>query len=167
AKLAAVRTGPYLQRLNNPSAWSRKMMPYHRNMVRSLCRVRASFGRGMPRALASIRISPVPRRAAALGRWLSTQALPKLPERKGLTGAHLLASQPMAVAPLTVEQRIRGRDAAADWVVLVSGYDSDSVQAAAATDLAAEVLAAHGAAVSAVSATYSIAYVLTARDLAR
>jgi len=167
ARLAAVRTGPYLQHLNDPSPWSRKMMPYHRNMVRSLCRVRASFGRGLSRALATIRFSPAPRRAAALGSWLCAQALPKLHERKGLTGAHLLASQPMAVTPLTLEQRIRGGDAAADWVVLLGGYDTEAVQAVAATELAADVLAAHGASPGAITATYCVAYVLTARDLAR
>jgi hypothetical protein len=167
AKLATIRSGPYLQHLNNPSPWSRKMMPHHHNMVRSLCRVRASFGRGLPRAVASIRISPAPRRSAALGEWLSAQVLPRLPERKGLTGAHLLASQAMAVAPLTVEQRIRGRDAAADWVVLIGGYDADAVQAVAATELAPEVLAAHGASPATVAATYCAAYALTARDLAR
>ena len=29
---------PYLERLNNPTPWSRQMMPHHRNMVRGLCR---------------------------------------------------------------------------------------------------------------------------------
>lgn len=43
--LATMTGGAYLERLNNPTPWSRKMMPLHRNMVRSLCRVRASQGR--------------------------------------------------------------------------------------------------------------------------
>ena len=46
ADLATITGGPYLERLNNPTPWSRKMMPHHRNMVRSLCRVRASWGGG-------------------------------------------------------------------------------------------------------------------------
>jgi hypothetical protein len=29
----------YLERLNNPTPWSTRMMPHHRNMVRSQCRV--------------------------------------------------------------------------------------------------------------------------------
>ena len=47
ARLSTITSGPYLERLNDPSPWSRKMMPHHRNMVRSLCRVRASFGGGL------------------------------------------------------------------------------------------------------------------------
>ena len=77
-----ITAGRYLERLNNPTPWSRKMMPHHRNMVRSLCAVRASWGGGVPQALATIRFSPPP-------------DLPKLPRRQGLTGAHLLESQPM------------------------------------------------------------------------
>src|SRR5262245_57199806 len=39
-----ITSGAYLERLNNPTPWSRKMMPHHQNMVRSLCRVHASVG---------------------------------------------------------------------------------------------------------------------------
>ena len=34
----------YLARLNNPTPWSTKMMPHHRDMVRSQCRVLGSAG---------------------------------------------------------------------------------------------------------------------------
>ena len=37
----------YLDRLNAPTPWSTKMMPHHLNMVRSQCRVGASFGGGL------------------------------------------------------------------------------------------------------------------------
>src|SRR2546421_2878563 len=50
ARLATITRGAYLERLNNPTPWSRKMMPHHRNMVRSLCRVRATFGSEIGRA---------------------------------------------------------------------------------------------------------------------
>src|SRR5262245_21644290 len=56
--LATLTGGAYLERLNNPTPWSRKMMPHHRNMVRSLCDVRAGWGGGLPPALATIRFSP-------------------------------------------------------------------------------------------------------------
>ena len=53
---------------------------------------------------------------------------PELPQGKGLTGAHLLESLPMAGAPQTTEQKIRGGDATADWVMLVGGYDLEAVK---------------------------------------
>ena len=118
ANLATIIGGAYLERLNNPTPWSRKMMPHHLNMVRSLCLLRAGWGGGLPQALATVRFSP------------REGEQPKLPQRKGLTGAHLLESQPMPGAP-TTEQKIRGGDAVADWVLLLGGYDIDAVKAAA------------------------------------
>src|SRR5262245_61936979 len=73
----ATLAGPaYLARLNDPTPWSRKMMPHHRNMVRSLCRVRESYGEGLPHAIATIRASR------------SIRA--ELPRRTGVTGAAIL-----------------------------------------------------------------------------
>jgi hypothetical protein len=113
---AATLTGAaYLKRLNHPTPWSRQMMPQHRNMVRSLCRVRASFGGGLSHVLGTLRPAAPPRR------------LRDLSEQKGLTSVHLLQSQPMPRTPQTAEQRIRGGDAQADWVVLLGGYDAKAV----------------------------------------
>jgi hypothetical protein len=112
-ELATLTGGAYLDRLNNPTPWSRKMMPHHRNMVRSLCVLRQGWGGGVPQALATIRFSP-------------TSDATALPRGRGLTGGHLLQSQPMPGAP-TTEQKIRGGDASADWVMLIGGYDVEAV----------------------------------------
>ena len=141
AKLATITRGPYLQRLNNPTPWSRKMMPHHRNMVRSLCRVRASFGAGVAYTMATIRFSPSRKPSAALR---------SLSRGKGLSGAHLLESQSMAGMRQTTEQKIRGADAAADWVLLVCGYDVEALKAAVAKEPAA--------------AFYRLAYSLSSRE---
>lgn len=117
ASLETISSGPYLERLNNPTPWSRKMMPRHRNMVRSLCAVKAGWGGGVPQVLATVRFA-------------RTSSLPRLPQGQGLTGAHLLESQPMPGGQ-TTEQKIRGGDATADWILLVGGYDAEAVRAAA------------------------------------
>lgn len=114
--LKTMTSGPYLDRLNSPTPWSRKMMPHHLNMMRSLCLLRAGWGGGLPHTLATVRLSA---------------RLSDLPKRKGLTGVHLLESQAMAGAPQTTEQKIRGGDRTADWVMLVGGYDREAVKAAA------------------------------------
>ena len=157
ARLAAIMSGPYLERLNNPTPWSRKMMPHHRNMVRSLCRVRASFGGGLGQAIATIRFSPAPRGGRALVQRLASEVLPELPGGKGLSGAHLLESQPAVSTPQTTEQKIRGGDAHADWVLLVCGYDVDAVRAATGG------LQLPGA----VAELYRLAYSMTPKDLPR
>jgi len=128
--------GAYMERLNNPTPWSQKMMPHHRQMMRSLCRVRATAGTGLPGFLATLRFAPSRREKAAIVKSLAA-LIPQLPSRKGLSGAHLLQSQPMERLPQTAEQKIRGGDAQADWVLLVGGYDADVLQRTLETDLAA------------------------------
>jgi hypothetical protein len=157
-RLATITSGPYLERLNNPSPWSQKMMPHHRNMVRSLCRVRASFGGGLGQAIATIRFSLPPRGGKALVKRLASEALPDLPGQRGLSGACLLQSEPTVSTPLTTEQKIRGGDARADWVVLVCGYDVDAVQAVASSKLELP---------GAVAGLYRLAYSMTPKDLPR
>jgi len=115
-RFATLTGGAYLERLNHPTPWSQKMMPHHRNMVRSLCEVRAGWGGGLPPALATIRFS-------------SRSSLTQLPQRHGLTGAHLLESRPLPA--MTTEQKIRGGDATAEAVLLLGGRDLDAVKAAA------------------------------------
>jgi hypothetical protein len=82
ARLATITGGAYLEHLNHPTPWSRKMMPHHLNMTRSLCRVRASFGGGIAQALATIRFAPAPGQRRSVSKWLATDALPILPARK-------------------------------------------------------------------------------------
>ena len=142
--IATMTTGPYMERLNNPTPWSVRMMPEHRNMVRSVCHVRASFGAGVPQVLATLR----------LDKALGADALSELPRRRGLTVAHLLESERMSALPQTAEQRIRGGDAQAHWVALIGGYDAEAVRAAAGA-----------AAPGATQAVYRLSNCLTARDL--
>lgn len=118
AELATITSGPYVERLNNPTPWSREMMPHHRNMVRSLCLVRASYGAGVPNAMGTIRFQ-------------AGKDIPQLPGGKGVTCAALLEAQPMP-GTATEEQKIRGGDATADEVVLIGGYDAQAVEQAAA-----------------------------------
>jgi hypothetical protein len=143
--LKTLTTGAYVERLNHPTPWSQKMMPYHRNMVRSLCRVHASSGLGLGGVAATIRFSP------------SRASMPALPERKGITSAHLLESLPASGIPQTAEQRIRGGDAHADWVLFVCGYHVDAVRPTAAE------LALPGA----TAGLYRLAYSITPKDLPR
>jgi hypothetical protein len=146
---ATLTSGPYLERLNDPTPWSRKMMPHHRNMVRGLCRVQSSFGAGLGHAMLTVRFNEPPQ--AGLDAILAA-----LPSRKGLVAAHLLRS--MASPPLapTTEQKLRGGDVAPDWVVLVNGYSTKAV-AAVANELAHQPRAMVG--------VYRLAYALTRRPL--
>jgi hypothetical protein len=164
SRLATITGGTYLERLNNPTPWSRKMMPHHQNMVRSLCSVRASFGAGLSQALATIRFSPSAASVASISKWLASDVMPQLPRRKGLTGAHLLESQAMGGSPQTTEQEIRGRDAVADRVLLICGYHVEAVKAVVEHELAPAALLSQGALPDPAVALYRVAYCLSSAD---
>ncbi|MDB5500689.1 MAG: hypothetical protein JWR89_591 [Tardiphaga sp.] len=154
----------YLARLNDPTPWSTKMMPHHRNMVRSQCRVTESFGGGIAMSMMTLRLSPKPGEADALRHHLQ-HLLSRLPAQPGLTGAHLLYTQTPETG-LTQEQKIRGgADAVADWIVLVSGYDAAALATLAASGLNENSLTRAGALPSLRFAHFSQAYALAQTDV--
>jgi hypothetical protein len=106
----------YLARLNDPTPWSRRLMPHHADMVRTQCEVVASRGGAVARHAFTLRIA----QAAAEALLALVEELPILP---GFAGAHLLRHAPPSMAA-TEEQRIRGlADRAAELVFVVCGYD--------------------------------------------
>jgi hypothetical protein len=165
SRLATITGGLYVERLNDPTPWSQKMMPHHRNMVRSLCRIRASFGGGLSSTMGTIRFSPSAGAGKSLASWLTGDAMPKLPQRKGLVSAHLLESQPMAPTPRTTEQAIRGADAKADRVLLIGGYDARAVKAVLESELSPDSLQAHGALPGSTASIFRLAHSLSPREM--
>ena len=160
ATLETVSCGAYLDRLNDPTPWSRKMMPHHRNMTRSLCNIQASHGAGLAAAMLTVRFSPVS--GTSLEAWLSGELLPALPAKRGFVSARFLKAASGTPKERTTEQKIRGGDATADWVVLVNGYSADALAALAGAELGEASLASRGAAPGSVSRVYGLAASLTA-----
>ena len=120
AELATLTSPGYLERLNEPSAWTSKMMSHYRGMRRGFCRVTGSFGLGTGHVSVLVRFKPRPGSDAALRRWLLQDLLRPLPDQPGVGNSHLLEG---GLTPqMTHEQRIRGSDANVDWAVLITGY---------------------------------------------
>jgi len=155
----------YLDRLNAPTPWSTKMMPHHLGMVRSQCRVAASFGGGVATSLATVRLSPEAGREAELQTHLS-ETLGTLAQMTGLTGAHLLLTDTPRMSSPTTERQIRGKDGAADWIMLLSGYDADEVEQVIADRLSPAVLRALGARDNPTIGRYRLAFTMTPQDVA-
>jgi hypothetical protein len=152
---AALSSPEYLASLNAPSPWSTRLMPHHRNMVRSQTRVLHSHGAGVARHAMTLRLSPQDGDAQRLQTGLRA-LVEALPVRAGLGGAHLLRTDTPAIAP-TTEQKIRGNaDRSADWVFVVCGYDLQVLQALREEALAPASLSALGAAPDAVAGWYSL-----------
>ncbi len=127
--IAVATSAPYLERLNNPTPWSRKIMAAH-SLNRTLCSVAASEGFGLGAHLLTVRLSPQPGRAETLQAWLAREVLPALVRAPGIVGAHLLQKDSHTTRPLTGEEKLRkgGADASADWIVLVEAYAAQALE---------------------------------------
>jgi hypothetical protein len=154
----------YLDRLNAPTSWSTRMMPHHLDMVRSQCRVVASFGGGVATSLATIRLSPDAGKETVL-KTVLVEMLRELAPKPGLTGAHLLLTDTPKTSSPTTEQQIRGADGAADWIILLSGYDPDVVQRLIANRLSSSALRHAGARENSKIGHYTLAFTMTPLDL--
>ncbi|PPA75387.1 hypothetical protein C4E15_14905 [Achromobacter spanius] len=151
----------YLGRLNQPTPWSTKLMPQHRNMIRSQCRVLESVGGGLARYALTLRLSPRAGAQDALRAFVKAHAAACC-VRPGISGAHLLMTQTPAIAQ-TTEQAIRGaRDGVADWIYIVNGYDINAVTACEGEVRNAEELAMHADPAAAWSDIYCLSHTLEA-----
>ena len=165
ADLDVLTSSAYLERLNNPTPWTAKMMQSYRGMRRGLCRVEATCGLGIGQAALCISFSPVAGEEQALREWLARRLLPDLASRPGLASAHLLASG--TSAPMTREQQIRGKDAETSWVLLVTGYSAMSVTQLHEGELRGEALVSAGVAPGPVANIYQLEYSLSEAELRR
>ena len=160
-QLATLGSSAYLERLNDPSPWTSRIMPSYRGMTRGFCAVAGSFGVGLGHASLLVRLAPAPDRAAALRAHLLDDVLPRLPAMRGLGSAHLLEGA--ATPAMTKEQSLRGADAPVDRAVLVIGYGRDALAALAREALGTDALMRHGAE-SVRHATYRMDYALARGD---
>lgn len=119
ADVGVLTSADYLERLNNPTPWTQRMMPHYRGMTRGFCAVADRAGLGLGNAALAARFKP----AGELG-WVR-ERMAELSSRRGLGGCYLYQSA--AAAPMTREQSIRGKDAGVDWVLVVTGYDAGAV----------------------------------------
>jgi hypothetical protein len=158
AQLATLTSAAYLERLDNPSAWTTKLMPHYRGMSRGFCTVAGSVGFGMGNVATLLRFEPAREAAVPMRRWLLENVLPALPGKAGIGSVHLLEGA--QTPPMTKEQSIRGADAGVGWALLATGYSQEALAGLARTGLGLSQLQAHGAE-GVLEAMYRIDYALT------
>ncbi len=165
--IATLDSKAYLDRLNDPTPWTRRLVPNIHNNSRTLCRVTASFGAGgVPAFWTMILISPAADRAEELRTWLADEVLPKLVERPGILGAHLVEGERSTSGTDTVEKQLRGGgNEFVDWVVLIGGYDGDLLAGIRSDALSHGNFARNGAASSSVRGIYRLVHCVTEADL--
>ncbi len=162
---AILSSAAYVDHLNTPTPWSTRMMPHHRNMVRSQCHVLESWGGSAARCALTLRVSPLQDRAGDLREFFRALGAAVI-HRPGIVGAHLLQHQSPPIAE-TTEQRIRNSaDRVADWVFVVLGYEAPALELLMRTGLAASALQSAGAAQGALSGLYTLSHSATSEDIA-
>ena len=159
--LTTLASPAYLERLNNPTAWTSASMPLIRGMNRTLCQVISSHGHGTGGYLVTLQLSPNSDDIEGLKDWLCSETLPIFAARPGLCGAHLLVGDREVSQIKTHEKELRGdADAVADWVILVEGYDRVVSEQALTELIGSTGLAAHGATRNPTAGLFSLDYVI-------
>lgn len=118
----------YRHALDNPTAWTRRMMPAFRNFVRATCRVRLVSGEVGGGYLASVRFDPPAAEREAVVRWIAGQALHDLRDKEGITRVQLWEADSGRSLAATTEQALRsGPDGRAGFAAIIEGTDRTAV----------------------------------------
>lgn len=166
ADAAVLTSGPYLERLNNPTSWTARSQVHFRNMCRTPCTVAASHGSGVGTVWLTVQLGPADGQAENLQDWLANGALPDLAGKAGFTGAHLMVSAAPPPAELTAEQQLRGgADRNIDWALVIQGYDEDALRGAQFDVLSPASLESHGAKAGAETGLYRLVHTVSKADL--
>jgi hypothetical protein len=161
ASMDVLTQGPYREQLDNPTAWTQRIMPHFRFAQRGLCDVGASLGDGIGSAAAVMHLTPSD--APQLRIWIIEKLLPELCTRPHVVAAHLWTVAPgEPVSPTTALSQQAEPDRLLAWVVVVETADTVTADAIAATILVRDPKA-HGAAEIVACPTYRLLYAVDPR----
>lgn len=124
-----LRSAAYLDRLNNPTPWTRRIMPSFRQTVRAVFEVKRRAGRGRGGVAATIRFAPSMAPEGEGSRWLEREAIPGVLAGSGIVGAQLWQSSGGAPAE-TAETGLRGADSSCAAAVLLEATDTEAAERA-------------------------------------
>lgn len=139
----AVLVGPdYLERLNNPTPWTREVTQAFQNTIRGICSTVYSSGCADGGTIATLRFDAAPDCASQLRQHL-LETLPKIAPLAGVVGVHLCVSDQSASSIPTTESR--GRTIGMPgWIIMIEAI-SQAASDQAADALLSDNLALHGA----------------------
>jgi len=137
----------YLNRLNAPTEWTRRVVPSFRNVSRSICRVVYTDGVGQGGFMLTQRFDVAERDHAHVVEALRQRLLPPLCDDKGIAGVHLCLADESISKVETAEKKARADTTQVpSWIILIEG-DSSADVAAAGAALSGQLqplLSAHG-----------------------
>lgn len=135
-------SAPYLDRVEHPSPWTRKIMPHFVNMERSACSETWSAGVGMGGAAIVTHCKPIHGREEDARCFIRKELGPGLMENPSIVRIALWETNVGVTVTPSAERKLRhGKDAIADWVLFIECTDLGQVALALHT----HVLAGEGA----------------------
>jgi len=108
-----LRSAAYLERLNNPTDWTRRVLPTMRNVVRNVYRFLCGAGREDGQAAVTLRLEPVPGAEPALRARYRAEVLEAMTRVPGVASAALFEAEAAATGVITEERKLVGAMAAA------------------------------------------------------
>ncbi len=125
---AVLRAPAYTRLLENPTEWTRKVMPSFRDTERSICLPTASLGRGIGAAATAVHLRPVAGQDANLRARITNEVLPRLMAMPEIVAAHLWEPAADGTARANAEISLRGApDKAIGWVIVIEATDPDAL----------------------------------------
>jgi hypothetical protein len=144
-----LRSAPYLARLNDPTPWTRRVVPHFINTLRVGYRVATSAGRGQGGVLLTLQLGAAGG-AADRPAALAAPGLAAVEDVTGVVSVHVLGATPEVTSIATEEKRLRGpgdrdRNPVEPWCLLVEADAASVLDELRAGPLAPATLRAHGA----------------------
>lgn len=122
--IGILATPAYLERLANPTDWTRCIMPSFRNMLRSACRETWSQGAGVGGAAIVVQCRPFEGRQETARRWVKGDLAQRLMQSADIVRMALWEADAAAAGGPSPEMALRGSaDKSADWVLFVETID--------------------------------------------
>ncbi|MFD1519007.1 hypothetical protein [Pseudonocardia yunnanensis] len=146
--IATLSSPLYIDRLNDPTDWTKRMGAACLNVIRTACTVTASAGRGIGGIVTTVEFGARHDEEIALRTWLSDNLLPKLVQEADIVGAHLFESDlgVTSAKDATAEQCAMSsrRSPTVRWFVLIESTTEGGARTALQA-LAGKELSRHGA----------------------
>ncbi len=122
----------YLDRLNAPTPWTKRVVPSFRNVARSICRVAFTSGVGCGGVILTLRFDIDGANRGSAIEALTMRVLPPLALRRGIAGVHLCLADEAVSKLETAEKKARADTTLVPtWIVLIEGNGAADVRAAA------------------------------------
>jgi hypothetical protein len=138
---AVLESAAYLERLNHPTEWTKRVMKGFRNTTRASFARALTVGRISGAVWLTVRLAPRGEQSAALEAHLKDGLLPALQACPGITRAQYWREHKVA-APATLEAALRGNaDEGAGGALVVEAMTAEALAAADHGVIAASPLA--------------------------